>query len=178
MGGYVRAQSVGTGITPEILLPIIYNMKLGSQFFGATFYKIANIPNVHKKAAMLAVLFAGRELIIRTGDLPTNMTYGGMIATFCQYIASCSTSNNFLFIYIGSKRFNLTGMLDAQVNTILTLLIVGVLYCIVILVRCIKKLAKLEKRFLIRFYKKIYKKFKKLKLKKKLKVLPKIIPLE
>lgn len=157
-GGYIAAKAVGNSVTPAILIPIIANSKLATDFLQVS----SNMPGQYERVATVAFVFSTAGLITKTADIPTNATMGALIAAFADYMSSVVNSGNAPFIYIRSKRMNLTFKQHLQMQLLLLGLLVSISGCLIIVIYATKSL----KRRSWLFLKKSIKAIKNLKLKR------------
>ena len=98
-GGYVGAQAVGNQFTPQILLLFISNTQLASQFL-----QLPGMLPVQERIATLALTLGASAAVTKTGDIPTNIAAGTLVAALSQYMESCVNNGNIPFAYIRSRR--------------------------------------------------------------------------
>ena len=135
-GGYIAAKAVGNSVTPAILIPIVANSKLASDFIQVS----SNMPGQYERAATVAFVFSTAGLITKTTDIPTNATMGGLIAAFADYMSSVVNSGNTPFMYRLSKRMNLTFKQHMQMQLLLLALLVSMSGCLIIIIYATKSL--------------------------------------
>ena len=133
-GGYIAATAVGNNITPSILIPILANSKLATDFLQVSH----SMPGQPERVATIAVLFSAAGLITKTGDIPTNASMGAVIAAFADYMSSVVNNGNVPFAYIRAKRMNLTFKQHMRMEMLLTVGLIifsGTTWCVVYILR-------------------------------------------
>lgn len=91
-GGYFAAKTVVNQIALSILIPIVANSKLGTDFLQAS----QNMPGHPERVATVAFVFSTAGLITKTTGIATNATMGALIAAFADYMSSFVNNNGLL----------------------------------------------------------------------------------
>ena len=100
-GGYVASKAVGNNLTFSILMPVIANSKLATQFMQISH----GMPGQVERVATVAFVFSTAGLLTRTADIPTNASMEAVIAAFAECMASAiNNGNNVPFAHLKPNR--------------------------------------------------------------------------
>lgn len=100
-------------------MPLFTNSKIATDYLEAT----QSMPGHAERVATVALVFSLGGLIIKTGDLPTNLGMVSLVIAFADYMASVGNSGGHPFGYLrAAKRLNLTFKQHAQIQLLLSTL--------------------------------------------------------